>query len=107
MARRSRGGCHPGAILDSIRERYGAELEGLRTSLSPLTQLEWTEGGARESAYVALKRPSHLGDEATWPDIDAWKRQAAEGLHALFSPVVRTLDANLPEPTSTDGTLPE
>lgn len=77
------------AVLNVIKDRYGAVLEELRAALQPANQLEWDESNKRKQNYVWL---------------NVWMREAAERLHALFSPVVRTLDVDLPVPPSVNET---
>jgi hypothetical protein len=73
-----------------IKQRYYATVE---ERLSLLGQLEWQRGAPSKPSSISLSRSSTPSKRETWSELNEWMAQALETMHALFSPIVRGLNA--------------
>jgi hypothetical protein len=89
-----------------IQQRYHDTVE---ERLGPLGNLEWRLLPNAKESQIGVIRSTTPSKKETWPDLKAWMATTIETMHALFSPIVRTLDASeLQGTVGTDGqTAPE
>lgn len=73
-----------------IRERHHALVE---ERLSSLGKLDWRPMPHAKESQILLTRQGAPTKKETWPDLDAWMANALEAMHALFSPIVKSLSA--------------
>lgn len=77
---------HFGLIKQRHREVVDAQL-------SPLGSVEWDLYPDKKNSQIDVSRPSTPTRRETWPELNEWMANALEKMHALLSPIVRTLDA--------------
>jgi hypothetical protein len=73
-----------------IRQRYYDEVE---RRLTPLGTVEWRPLPNKKVSQIRVIRASTASNPKTWPELDAWMANTLETMHALFAPIVKTLDA--------------
>lgn len=74
-----------------LRQRYYDEVE---QRLAPLGTVEWRPLPNNKVSQVRVIRASTPTKPETWPELDAWMAATLETMHALFAPIVKTLDAS-------------
>ena len=74
-----------------IEQRYRAQVE---QQLSSLGKVEWRELPNRLESQIYVGRPSTPSNSGTWPELDEWMARTLETMHALFAPIVKSLDAS-------------
>ncbi len=62
--------------------------------LSPLGTVVWRPLPNAKESQITVVRQGTPSKNETWPELDEWMARALETMHALFSPIVKTLDAS-------------
>jgi hypothetical protein len=73
-----------------IEERHRMEVE---SRLSPFGAIRWRLLPTNKESQITVDRSSTPSKTETWPELNEWMARTLETMHALFSPIVRNLDA--------------
>lgn len=73
-----------------VEQRYRLQVE---ERLSLLGTLIWRQLPDAKESQIYLVRPSTPSKPETWPELNEWMARALETMHTLFSPIVKTLNA--------------
>jgi hypothetical protein len=73
-----------------VEQRHHDEVE---QRLSPLGTVQWRLLPNAKESQIAVVRPTTPSKRETWPELNEWMVNTLETMHALFSPIVKTLDA--------------
>jgi hypothetical protein len=73
-----------------LEDRYRSLVD---ERLAPLGTIEWRLLPNAKESQVTVVRPSTPSKPETWPELDAWMAEALEVMHALFTPIVKGLNA--------------
>lgn len=82
-----------------LQQRYHDQVE---QRLTPLGTLEWRPLPNNKVSQVRVMRASTPSNPETWPELDAWMATTLETMHALFAPIIKTLDATQYVPSPYD-----
>jgi hypothetical protein len=76
---------------------YGLIEQRMRTQveerLSRFGRVEWRPLPNRQVSQVGIQRVGLPNNPETWSELDRWMADVLEAMHALFSPIVKSLDA--------------
>ncbi|MEA2349009.1 MAG: hypothetical protein QOG62_2796, partial [Thermoleophilaceae bacterium] len=78
------------AHFQLLLARHRADIEA---TLAPFGTVDWRFLAHAKESQVQVVRPSTPSKPDSWPDLNAWMAGALEAMHAVFSPLVRTLYA--------------
>lgn len=73
-----------------LEQRYR---DVVQQRLAPLGTLEWRQLPNAKESQIRVIRASTPSKPETWPELDAWMANTLEVMHALFAPIVKTLNA--------------
>lgn len=75
----------------------------VEAAMAPLGTIEWRLMPTAKESQISLMRPSTPSVKDSWLDLNEWMATTLETMHALFAPIVRTLDAAEYVPPSQDS----
>ena len=78
------------AYFALIERRYR---DDITARLSRFGSVEWRPLPEYQVSQIGVVRSGTPSDPETWPDLNQWLADALEAMHALFSPIVRGLNA--------------
>jgi hypothetical protein len=90
------------AYFRLIEQRHKDQVD---EKLSPFGTVLWRPLPTAKESQIGVTTSSTPSNRDTWPELNDWMATALETMHALFSPIVKTLDAAdyvEPEEVATD-----
>lgn len=95
-------GPHAKAHFGLIEQRDKERVEALLSPLvSPHGELLWRALPNAKESQIYLVRPTTPSKRDSWPELNQWMAQTLETMHELFSPMVKTLNAEEYVPAET------
>ncbi len=83
-----------------LRDKFRSEIE------QAVPNVDWQEQATPRESRISLKRTSDIADKTTWPELNTWLAATVGNAHALFRPIVKTLDASGVHPIGGPGRRP-
>ena len=83
-------GLNAKAHFKLIEQRHHDEVQA---RLSPLGTIQWRLLPGKKESQINVERAATPSKPETWPELNEWMARTLEMMHALFSPIVKSLDA--------------